>query len=96
MKKALFLLSFLYLSAFATQTSDLPFVSTVTKLQAAISGPFAMAVCVIFVVVTGGMLIMGEWGDTFKKVLQVAIGIGVTLGAVSLITGLFGASGTLF
>lgn len=75
---------------FATTTGDLPFVSTTQILQKSISGPFLLAAAIIMIVITCLMLAFGEWGDGFKKVLNIVLWLSVAFGVTSFITTLFG------
>lgn len=74
----------------ATTTGDLPFVSTMKTLKDAISGPFLLAAAIIMIVVTCLMLAFGEWGDGFKKIINIVLWLSVAFAATSFITTLFG------
>ena len=71
---------------------SLPFASTLTVLKNAITGPFLMAAAMIMVVVTCIMLAFGEWGDGFKKLINVALWLSIAFGATSFINILFPSS----
>ena len=77
-------------NVWATTTGNLPFVSTMNTLKDAISGPFLLAGAIIMIVVTCLMLAFGEWGDGFKKIINIVLWLSVAFGAVSFITTLFG------
>jgi type IV secretion system protein TrbC len=95
-KVTLLFFSFIFASpVFATTTGDLPFVSTMQTLQKAISGPFLLAAAIIMIVVTCLMLAFGEWGDGFKKIINIVLWLSVAFAATSFITTLFG-SGAVF
>lgn len=81
---------FLASNAWATTTGNLPFVSTMNTLKDAISGPFLLSGAIIMIVVTCLMLAFGEWGDGFKKIINIVLWLSVAFGAVSFITTLFG------
>lgn len=78
-----------------TTTGDLPFVSTMNTLKDAISGPFLLAGAIIMIVVTCLMLAFGEWGDGFKKIINIVLWLSVAFAATKFITTLFG-SGAIF
>jgi type IV secretory pathway VirB2 component (pilin) len=79
-------------SAWASSTSsNLPFTSTLDTLKEAISGPFLMSASIIMIVVTCLMLAFGEWGDGFKKFLNIAMWLSIAFGVTTTITTLFGS-----
>jgi type IV secretory pathway VirB2 component (pilin) len=69
---------------------SLPFDSTLKVLKNAITGPFLMAAAMIMVVVTCIMLAFGEWGDGFKKLINIALWLSIAFGATGFISALFG------
>jgi type IV secretory pathway VirB2 component (pilin) len=69
---------------------DLPFVSSIQTIQRAISGPFLLSACLIMVVVTCLMLAFGEWSDGFRKMLNIALWLGIAFGATDFISSVFG------
>jgi type IV secretion system protein TrbC len=75
--------------------SDLPFVSTVTKLKDAISGPFLLSGAIIMVVATCLMLAFGEWGDGFKRMINVVLWLSVAFAAATFISTMFGTGSAL-
>ncbi len=72
-------------------TDDLPFTSTLNRLKDSITGPFLMSVSVIMIVVTCLMLAFGEWGDGFKKLINIVLWLSIAFSATSFVTTLFGA-----
>lgn len=76
--------------AFASSTGNLPFNSTMNMLQQAISGPFLLAAAIIMIVITCLMLAFGEWGDGFKKMINIVLWLSVAFAATSFITTMFG------
>ncbi len=68
----------------------LPFNSTMNMLKDAISGPFLLAATVIMVVITCLMLAFGEWGDGFKKLINMVLWLSIAFAASSFITSMFG------
>jgi type IV secretion system protein TrbC len=77
-------------NAFATSYGNLPFVSTMNTLKEAISGPFLLSGAIIMVVITCLMLAFGEWGDGFKKMINIVLWLSVAFAATSFIGTLFG------
>jgi type IV secretory pathway VirB2 component (pilin) len=77
--------------AFASTTSTLPFSSTMTVLKDAISGPFLLAASIIMIVITCLMLAFGEFGDGFKKLINIVFWLSIAFGVVGFITTLFGS-----
>lgn len=78
------------MNAFASSVGDLPFDSTLNLLQQAISGPFLLSASIIMIVVTCLMLAFGEWGDGFKKIINIVMWLSIAFGAVSFIDTMFG------
>lgn len=76
--------------AFASSTGNLPFNTTMNILKDAISGPFLLAAAIIMIVVTCLMLAFGEWGDGFKKMINIVLWLSVAFAASSFITTMFG------
>ena len=85
-----FLMLFLSKNVFATSSGNLPFVSTMNTLKEAISGPFLLSAAIIMIVVTCIMLAFGEWGDGFKKMINIVLWLSVAFAATSFITTMFG------
>ncbi len=81
--------------ACASTAGNLPFTSTMNTLKDAISGPFLLAAAIIMIVVTCLMLAFGEWGDGFKKIINMVLWLSIAFGAVSFVTTMFG-SGAVF
>jgi type IV secretory pathway VirB2 component (pilin) len=88
-------ISFLSTNALASGTGNLPFVSTLNTLKDAISGPFLLAASIIMIVVTCIMLAFGEWGDGFKKMINIVMWLSIAFAATSFVTTMFG-SGAVF
>ena len=82
-------------TAEASKTGNLPFNSTINILKDAISGPFLLAAAIIMIVITCLMLAFGEWGDGFKKLINIVLWLSIAFGAVSFVSTLFG-SGAVF
>ena len=79
----------------STDGGDLPFVSTMNTLKDAISGPFLLSGAIIMIVVTCLMLAFGEWGDGFKKMINIVLWLSVAFAATSFVTTMFGG-GAIF
>jgi type IV secretion system protein TrbC len=77
-------------SAFASSMGFLPFNSTMNTIKDAISGPFLLAAAVIMIVITCLMLAFGEWGDGFKKLINIVLWLSIAFAATGFVTSLFG------
>lgn len=75
----------------ANADSDLPFNSTMNRLRDSITGPFLMSTAIIMIVVTCLMLAFGEWGDGFKKLINIVLWLSIAFSATSFVTTLFGS-----
>lgn len=82
-------------SAMAGTTGNMPWDSALTALETDISGPVAHALLLIAIIVTGLAWGFGEHGSSMRKVMGIAAGGAIALGASSLITGLGLTSGAL-
>jgi type IV secretion system protein VirB2 len=82
--------------ASSTGGTAMPWESPLQTIGASLSGPVAGVISLIAIVVCGITLIWGgEIADFAKKLVYVVLVIAVLVGASSLITTLFGASGAL-
>lgn len=79
----------------ASTNGNLPFTSTINTLKDAISGSFLLAAAIIMIVVTCLMLAFGEWGEGFKKIINIVLWLSVAFGATSFVSTLFGG-GAIF
>lgn len=77
-----------------TGSENLPFESTLDMLQKSISGPVLTSMSIIMVAVTCLMLAFGEWGDGFKKIINIVLWLSVAFAAVSFLNHMFGAGAT--
>ena len=66
--------------------SNLKAVSKLQDLQSTISGPVLSSIAVIMVVVTSLMLAFGEWGDGFKRLIQIVFWISIAAGSSSMVS----------
>lgn len=67
----------------------LPWEGPLEIIQDSLTGPVAKGVSIIIVVVTGLMIGFGEAGGAGRLMLKLIMGIGLALGAASLIAELF-------
>ncbi len=89
---ALLLFAFLPSKAFASTTSDLPFVAVLSKIADALSGPVALAVALIGLAVGCMILILGDPGKGARMVISVLIGFSIVAAGFSFL-GLFAPVG---
>ncbi|MGB6977195.1 MAG: TrbC/VirB2 family protein [Gammaproteobacteria bacterium] len=82
-------LTLITLPVFADAGNDLPFTKTMTTLQNAISGPFLLSTAVIMIVITCLMLAFGEWGDGFKKIINIVLWLSVAFAGTSFVSTMF-------
>lgn len=83
-------------NAFASSSgSSLPFVSVLSTLAQAFTGPVALSISTILVVGTGLMAAFGEFGDGMKKFVNIAFWVSSAFGAVALL-GVLGSNGSTF
>jgi type IV secretion system protein VirB2 len=76
--------------AHANTSSIASLETPLQTLQASLSGPVALAIGIIAVVITGAMLIFGgEISDFGKRMAYVVLVLGILLSANSLVTTLF-------
>ena len=68
----------------------LPFESTMGVLEKAIAGPFLTSAAIVMVVVTCLMLAFGEWGDGFKRLLNIVLWLSVAFAGAQFIHTMFG------
>jgi type IV secretion system protein TrbC len=83
-------LCFLSKKVLANNASGLPFVSTLNMLKDGISGPFLLAASIIMIVATCVMLAFGEWGDGFKRMINIVMWLSIAFAATSFVTTMFG------
>ena len=80
-----------------TEGGGMPWEGPLQKIQASISGPVAMTLGVIVIVIAGLGIAFGEGGSGVRKMLQVVFGLAIAFTASSIIVSLFGsAAGALF
>lgn len=82
--------------AFAGTATGMPWESPLTTLKDSLSGPVAMAISIIAIVVCGCLLIFGgEIGDFAKKMILLVLVIAMIVAANSVLSTLFGTTGAL-
>jgi type IV secretion system protein VirB2 len=83
-------------SAHASTTSIASLETPLATLQASLSGPVALSIGIIAVVITGAMLIFGgEISDFGKRMAYVVLVLGILLSANTLVTSLFTTTSAL-
>ncbi len=80
--------------AHASATTQLASLETpLQQLQASLSGPVALAIGVIAIAITGGMLIFGgEISDFGKRMAYVVLVLGILLTANTIVTTMFSSA----
>lgn len=79
--------------ALASSGGSLPWEGPLKTIQESITGPVAGFIGVAAVAISGGMLVFGgEFNDFGRRVMFIALVLGVLLSASSIV-GLYGASG---
>ncbi len=76
----------------ASSNQQFQFESNLTTLQESISGPVLTSIAIIMIVVTSLMLAFGEWGDGFKKLIQIVFWVSIAAGASTLVASLMSTS----
>lgn len=72
--------------------SGLPWEDALNQILTSVQGPVARSLILIAVVITGLGLAFGEHGSGFKKIMGIAFGGAVVIGATTFVSTLFGAS----
>lgn len=81
-----------YAGAPSTTGSALPWEAPLDTILTSIQGPVARTFILVAIIITGLMTAFGEHGSGLKKVMGIAFGGSIVIGAVSFVTTLFGAS----
>lgn len=72
-------------------TTGLPWEGPLTTLKDSLTGPVALAISLIAIVVCGCLLIFGgEIGDFAKRMVMLVLVIAVVVGGASMLSTLFG------
>lgn len=82
-------------TALASQTGSMPWDSALAAIQSDLSGPVATTLLLVAIVTTGLMWAFGEHGSSMRKIMGIAAGGAIALGAASLVTGLGLTAGAL-
>lgn len=78
----------------AGSAQGMPWEAPLDKLKNSLTGPVALGVSVISIVVTGAGLVWGgEMNDFVRKAIMALFAISITVGATSFINVFFGANG---
>lgn len=72
--------------------SGMPWESPLETILTSIQGPVARVFILIAIVICGLGMAFGEHGGGFKKVMGIAFGGSLVIGAVSFVSTLFGAT----
>ncbi|AKH22401.1 TrbC/VirB2 family protein [Sedimenticola thiotaurini] len=90
------LLFFIAGEALAGTATGLPWETPLQTLTNSITGPVALAISLIAIVVGGGMLIWGgEINDFARKMILIVLVIALIVMATNVLTTLFGATGAV-
>lgn len=81
-----------FASAPSSQGSSMPWEGPLDMILRSIQGPVARVGILLAIIITGLMMAFGEHGSGFKKIMGIAFGGAIVMGAVSFVTALFGAS----
>lgn len=82
--------------AWAGSAQGLPYEAPLERLVNSLTGPVAMGISLIGVVVSGAMLVWGgELGDFAKTILRLVLAVAIIMGASGLVRNFMGANGAL-
>lgn len=79
----------------AATTGTMPWDSTLDAIEQDLQGPVAHGLILIAIVSTGLMWAFGEHGSSMRKVMGIAAGGAIALGATSMVTGLGMSTGAV-
>jgi type IV secretory pathway VirB2 component (pilin) len=83
-------------AAFAGTTTGLPWETPLTTIMNSLTGPVALAVSLIAITITGGVLVFGgDLGEFARRSILLVLVIGLIVAATSVLTTLFGTSGAV-
>jgi len=80
-----------FASSPSSSGSGMPWEGPLTTILTSIQGPVARVGILLAIIITGLMMAFGEHGSGFKKIMGIAFGGAIVVGAVSFVSGLFGA-----
>lgn len=72
--------------------SGMPWEGPLNTILSSIQGPVARVFILISIIVCGLGMAFGEHGSGFKKIMGIAFGGSIVIGAISFVSTLFGAS----
>jgi len=81
-----------FASAPSSSGSSMPWEGPLDQILRSIQGPVARVGILLAIIITGLMMAFGEHGSGFKKIMGIAFGGAIVMGAVAFVTALFGAS----
>jgi type IV secretion system protein VirB2 len=82
--------------AFAGTTTGLPWETPLTTIMTSLTGPVALAVSLIAITVTGGVLVFGgDLGEFARRSILLVLVIGLIVAAASVLSTLFGTTGAV-
>lgn len=82
-------------NAFASTMGTMPWDTTLNSIEQDLQGPVAHGLILVAIVVTGLMWAFGEHGSSMKKIMGIAAGGAIALGATSMVSGLGMSNGAL-
>ena len=79
--------------AFAGTTTGLPWETPLTTIMNSLTGPVALAISLISITITGGVLVFGgDLGEFARRSILLVLVIGLIVAAASVLTTLFGTT----
>lgn len=72
--------------------SNMPWEGPLDRILSSVQGPVARTFILISIIACGIGMAFGEHGSGFKKVMGIAFGGAIVIGAVSFVSNLFGAT----
>lgn len=82
--------------AFAGSAGGLPWENPLDKLKNSLTGPVALAISLIGIVVAGGMLIFGgELGEFARRIIMLVLVLALLVAANNLLSTFYSSSGAV-
>jgi type IV secretion system protein VirB2 len=82
--------------AFAGTATGLPWETPLTTIMTSLTGPVALAVSLIAITVTGGVLVFGgDLGEFARRSILLVLVIGLIVAAASVLSTLFSTTGAV-
>jgi len=79
--------------AFATSSAGMPWEDPLDKIQRSLTGPVAMVVSLLGVLVAGvGLIFGGEMGDFTRRVIMLVFVISMIVSASTFLNAIFGST----